>query len=185
MACLLASALRCVRLQPCGRKLRCGNHLCPSPCHSGPCQPCPLSALITCACGQTSYNTPCGTESAAKPPKCPEVRPANAAKALCTGMGFKLSCQDQQLFTQALTRTPDLIWICRTALCPVPARMQRGCLHTPATLERAHPAPTPVETSRSSLSSCMLFCAAQMGSAPEACKMMQYMSLLHKQTFGV
>ena len=68
-------------LQLCGRKLRCGNHLCPSPCHAGPCQPCPLTVPIACACGQTSYNTPCGTESAAKPPKCPEVPPPNAAHA--------------------------------------------------------------------------------------------------------
>ena len=85
--CLRPPSGGCVRLQPCGRKLRCGNHLCPSPCHSGPCQPCPLSAPIACACGQTSYNTPCGTESAAKPPKCPEVQTANAANALCIGMG--------------------------------------------------------------------------------------------------
>ena len=178
--CLHPPSGGCVRLQPCGRKLRCSNHLCPSPCHSGPCQPCPLSAPIACACGQTSYNTPCGTESAAKPPKCPEVRPASTANALCTGMGAKLSCHDQELYTLALIRIPDLIWICRTALCPAPARMQRGCLHTPATSERAHPAPSPAETSRSPLSACPLFCAAWMCSACVACKMMQYLSLPHR-----
>jgi NF-X1-type zinc finger protein NFXL1 len=54
----------------CNRRLRCGNHRCPAPCHQGPCSPCPLSIKISCACGQTSYSTPCGRESTAQPPRC-------------------------------------------------------------------------------------------------------------------
>lgn len=48
--------------QPCGRRLRCDNHVCPAPCHAGPCQPCPLTATVACACGGTSYAVPCGSE---------------------------------------------------------------------------------------------------------------------------
>ncbi len=54
----------------CNRRLRCGNHRCPAPCHPGECSPCPLSVKITCACGKTSYSTPCGRESTAQPPRC-------------------------------------------------------------------------------------------------------------------
>ena len=48
--------------QPCARRLRCGNHVCPAPCHAGPCQPCPLTATVACACCRTSYAVPCGSE---------------------------------------------------------------------------------------------------------------------------
>ncbi|KAL4533455.1 hypothetical protein Ndes2526A_g08886 [Nannochloris sp. 'desiccata'] len=34
------------------------------------CSPCPLSVKISCACGKTSYSTPCGRESTAEPPQC-------------------------------------------------------------------------------------------------------------------
>ena len=61
-------------LQTCGRRLRCGNHLCPAACHSGPCLPCPLSVTVSCACGRTAYMLPCGTEATAKPPVCHQVR---------------------------------------------------------------------------------------------------------------
>ena len=54
----------------CNKRLRCGNHRCPAPCHSGECSPCPLSVKISCACGKTSYSTPCGRESTAQPPQC-------------------------------------------------------------------------------------------------------------------
>ncbi|KAL8161025.1 LOW QUALITY PROTEIN: hypothetical protein V2J09_012514 [Rumex salicifolius] len=54
----------------CGRKLRCRNHKCPSPCHRGPCAPCPLMVTISCACGHTRYEVPCGTEALQKPPRC-------------------------------------------------------------------------------------------------------------------
>ncbi|KAK9168132.1 hypothetical protein Syun_000272 [Stephania yunnanensis] len=56
----------------CGRKLRCNNHKCPSPCHRGPCAPCPLMVTISCSCGETSFEVPCGTEVDKKPPKCPK-----------------------------------------------------------------------------------------------------------------
>ncbi|GAB4831946.1 NF-X1-type zinc finger protein nfxl2 [Ancistrocladus abbreviatus] len=54
----------------CGRKLRCKNHKCPSPCHRGPCAPCPLMVTISCACGETQFEVPCGTEAGQKPPRC-------------------------------------------------------------------------------------------------------------------
>ena len=65
-------------MQVCGRKLRCGNHKCPAPCHSGPCQPCPLTAQVCCACGGQSYRLPCGAEGRAQPPSCPQPCPVPA-----------------------------------------------------------------------------------------------------------
>ncbi|XP_057979684.1 NF-X1-type zinc finger protein NFXL2 [Malania oleifera] len=56
----------------CGRKLRCNNHKCPSPCHRGPCAPCPVMVTISCLCGETHFEVPCGTEREQKPPKCPK-----------------------------------------------------------------------------------------------------------------
>lgn len=54
----------------CGRRLRCRNHKCQSPCHRGPCAPCPIMVTIACACGETHFEVPCGTEMDQKPPKC-------------------------------------------------------------------------------------------------------------------
>ncbi|XP_044462709.1 NF-X1-type zinc finger protein NFXL2 [Mangifera indica] len=54
----------------CNKRLRCRNHKCPSPCHRGPCAPCPLMVTISCACGETHIEVPCGTEMDQKPPKC-------------------------------------------------------------------------------------------------------------------
>lgn len=54
----------------CDRRLRCRNHKCPAPCHRGPCAPCPIMVTITCACGETHFEVPCGTEVDQKPPKC-------------------------------------------------------------------------------------------------------------------
>lgn len=54
----------------CGRKLPCRNHKCPSPCHQGPCAPCPLMVTISCFCGETHFEVPCGTEKEQKPPRC-------------------------------------------------------------------------------------------------------------------
>ncbi|KAG5125391.1 hypothetical protein JHK82_032128 [Glycine max] len=59
----------------CGRKLRCKNHKCPSPCHRGPCAPCPIMVTISCACGETRFEVPCGTEMDNKPPRCPKPCP--------------------------------------------------------------------------------------------------------------
>ncbi|KAG7999105.1 hypothetical protein I3843_01G290000 [Carya illinoinensis] len=56
----------------CGRKLRCKNHKCPSPCHRGVCAPCPVMVTISCACGETHFEVPCGTEADQKPPRCPK-----------------------------------------------------------------------------------------------------------------
>nr|CAB3472083.1 unnamed protein product [Digitaria exilis] len=56
--------------ETCDRKLRCGNHKCLSPCHRGACSPCPLMKTISCACGKTCFEVPCGTEKNQKPPKC-------------------------------------------------------------------------------------------------------------------
>ncbi|EEF29002.1 nuclear transcription factor, X-box binding, putative [Ricinus communis] len=54
----------------CGKRLRCKNHKCPSPCHRGPCAPCPVMVTISCACGETHFDVPCGTEMDQKPPRC-------------------------------------------------------------------------------------------------------------------
>ncbi|KAH7677878.1 NF-X1-type zinc finger protein NFXL1 protein [Dioscorea alata] len=59
----------------CGRKLRCNNHKCHSPCHRGTCAPCPLMVTIPCACGETSFEVPCGLEMNQKPPRCPKPCP--------------------------------------------------------------------------------------------------------------
>lgn len=36
----------------------------------GACAPCPLMVTISCACGETQFEVPCGTEKDQKPPKC-------------------------------------------------------------------------------------------------------------------
>ncbi|XP_023752902.1 NF-X1-type zinc finger protein NFXL2 [Lactuca sativa] len=54
----------------CDKKLRCKNHKCPSPCHRGACAPCPVMVTISCFCGETHFEVPCGTEKEQKPPKC-------------------------------------------------------------------------------------------------------------------
>ncbi|GER50962.1 NF-X1-type zinc finger protein NFXL1 [Striga asiatica] len=54
----------------CDRRLRCRNHKCPAPCHRGACAPCPLMVRISCSCGETQFEVPCGTENEQKPPKC-------------------------------------------------------------------------------------------------------------------
>lgn len=59
----------------CGKKLRCNNHKCPSPCHRGSCAPCPLMVTISCSCGETRFEVPCGTEREQKPPRCPKSCP--------------------------------------------------------------------------------------------------------------
>ncbi|KAI3939092.1 hypothetical protein MKX01_001960 [Papaver californicum] len=41
----------------CDRKLRGNNHKCPSPCHRGACAPCPLMVTISCACGETRFES--------------------------------------------------------------------------------------------------------------------------------
>ncbi|KAL3837753.1 hypothetical protein ACJIZ3_022344 [Penstemon smallii] len=56
----------------CDRRLRCRNHKCPAPCHRGACAPCPLMVTISCSCGSTHFEVPCGTEAEQKPPKCPK-----------------------------------------------------------------------------------------------------------------
>ncbi|KAG9142176.1 hypothetical protein Leryth_007610 [Lithospermum erythrorhizon] len=64
----------------CDRKLRCRNHKCPSPCHRGACAPCPVMVMISCLCGETHFEVPCGTEKEQLPPKC---RKACQIKPLC------------------------------------------------------------------------------------------------------
>uniref|UniRef100_M4CY26 RING-type domain-containing protein n=1 Tax=Brassica campestris TaxID=3711 RepID=M4CY26_BRACM len=54
----------------CGKKLKCRNHKCQSPCHRGECAPCPIMVSISCACGQTHFEVPCGTENNQRPPRC-------------------------------------------------------------------------------------------------------------------
>ncbi|KAH9309524.1 hypothetical protein KI387_037435, partial [Taxus chinensis] len=36
----------------------------------GICAPCPVTVRISCACGETSYEVPCGAEKGLKPPRC-------------------------------------------------------------------------------------------------------------------
>ncbi|XP_057476794.1 NF-X1-type zinc finger protein NFXL2 isoform X1 [Actinidia eriantha] len=56
----------------CDRRLRCKNHKCPAPCHRGACAPCPVMVTISCACGETHFEVPCGVEMEQKPPRCPK-----------------------------------------------------------------------------------------------------------------
>ena len=111
-----------LRAQPCGRKLRCGNHLCPSPCHAGPCQPCPLTATIACACGSTSYSTPCGTEASAKPPKCTLVRAHSRMPTHISPSSSQSRRQESWKNFCASQRPP---WRMAMQDCPVP----RKCAH--------------------------------------------------------
>ena len=54
----------------CGRKLKCGNHVCQDLCHRGPCGSCKEAVFddISCSCGRTVLQAPlpCGTH----PPPC-------------------------------------------------------------------------------------------------------------------
>jgi NF-X1-type zinc finger protein NFXL1 len=54
----------------CGNKLACGNHTCEAFCHPGPCQPCPVTVRLECACTRTAVTVPCGYESRVQPPAC-------------------------------------------------------------------------------------------------------------------
>ncbi|PKA62682.1 NF-X1-type zinc finger protein NFXL2 [Apostasia shenzhenica] len=96
----------------CGRKLLCKNHKCPSLCHRGPCAPCPLMVTISCLCGETYYEVPCGVEMNQKPPKC--LKPCRIPR-LCR---HKSECRPHR---------------CHYGACP-PCRMTCGeklmCGHT-------------------------------------------------------
>ncbi|RVX03178.1 NF-X1-type zinc finger protein NFXL2 [Vitis vinifera] len=39
----------------------------------GPCAPCPVMVTISCSCGETHFEVPCGTETEQKPPKCSKL----------------------------------------------------------------------------------------------------------------
>ncbi|KJR85776.1 transcriptional repressor NF-X1 [Sporothrix schenckii 1099-18] len=44
----------------CGRARADCHHTCPSPCHAGPCPPCPeMGPLVTCFCGKETSTKPC------------------------------------------------------------------------------------------------------------------------------
>ncbi|XP_076446589.1 NF-X1-type zinc finger protein NFXL1-like [Babylonia areolata] len=45
--------------EPCGKRLRCGNHLCEEICHSGKCGPCPRAGVRKCPCKKTTFELPC------------------------------------------------------------------------------------------------------------------------------
>ncbi|XP_052185775.1 NF-X1-type zinc finger protein NFXL2 isoform X2 [Diospyros lotus] len=81
----------------CDRRLRCKNHKCPAPCHRGPCAPCPVMVIISCACGETHFEVPCGTEKEQKPPKCPKpcsITPLCRHAPIC-----KMICSDKAEFS--------------------------------------------------------------------------------------
>ncbi|KAI9017529.1 hypothetical protein BC832DRAFT_518836, partial [Gaertneriomyces semiglobifer] len=44
----------------CGKELNCGNHHCERTCHSGPCSPCSVTFIQSCACGKTTRELSCG-----------------------------------------------------------------------------------------------------------------------------
>ncbi|XP_063722936.1 NF-X1-type zinc finger protein NFXL1-like isoform X3 [Symsagittifera roscoffensis] len=56
--------------QMCGKTLTCGNHRCQQICHSGPCYPCQQTKCLSCPCGATSIQIPCGREKIVKKPNC-------------------------------------------------------------------------------------------------------------------
>lgn len=45
--------------EKCGRKLKCGHHVCDTVCHKGACPPCPLSELRYCPCRKQTYQLAC------------------------------------------------------------------------------------------------------------------------------
>ncbi|KAL5710254.1 hypothetical protein ACHQM5_020843 [Ranunculus cassubicifolius] len=64
---------KCQRVRDCGRhacRRRCCDGDCPSCSEVGACAPCPLMVTISCACGETRFEVPCGTEKDQKPPRC-------------------------------------------------------------------------------------------------------------------
>ncbi|XP_075243128.1 NF-X1-type zinc finger protein NFXL1-like isoform X1 [Convolutriloba macropyga] len=56
--------------QMCLKVLSCGNHKCQQVCHSGPCYPCQQTKCLSCPCGATSIQIPCGREKLVKKPNC-------------------------------------------------------------------------------------------------------------------
>lgn len=52
----------------CGKALPCG-HACPTPCHTGPCNPCFKKVPIKCRCGRESFEVPCYS-NLTEPPWC-------------------------------------------------------------------------------------------------------------------
>lgn len=44
----------------CDKKLGCGNHSCPDPCHDGPCKPCTVTENVSCYCGKEEREVACG-----------------------------------------------------------------------------------------------------------------------------
>ena len=46
----------------CGKLLNCKKHFCETVCHSGACDDCPESNELTCYCGKSSKEIPCGFE---------------------------------------------------------------------------------------------------------------------------
>ncbi|XP_018334873.1 NF-X1-type zinc finger protein NFXL1 [Agrilus planipennis] len=57
----------------CGRSLNCGNHKCTSVCHKGPCYPCNLTEKVSCPCGFTSVEVPCGKKGKTRLPRCNQL----------------------------------------------------------------------------------------------------------------
>ncbi|CAK9233126.1 unnamed protein product [Sphagnum troendelagicum] len=72
----------------CGKRLKCRNHKCPAPCHRGFCAPCPLTVQISCACGETAFQVPCGTERDQRPPRC--VKPCRIPAVCLHGANCKV-----------------------------------------------------------------------------------------------
>lgn len=54
----------------CGSKLSCETHFCNAFCHKGPCLPCPLTSVVSCACGATKVIVPCGKAKSTPIPQC-------------------------------------------------------------------------------------------------------------------
>jgi len=47
-----------------------GNHKCTSPCHTGPCYPCPVTVSKRCACEAAVISVPCIRSKTCQPPRC-------------------------------------------------------------------------------------------------------------------
>ena len=54
----------------CMKTLSCTHHRCQQVCHSGPCYPCQHTKCLSCPCGATSIQVPCGREKLVKKPNC-------------------------------------------------------------------------------------------------------------------
>ena len=114
--------------QECGRLLKCGNHRCKAPCHSGKCLPCTRELHVACACGTTSYRLPCGCDFANS--MCGRIACCCVLQVLAT-TSDKVHAPARSAPSQCTVHTadgklaPGLPYVLNTVECHASAAMQR------------------------------------------------------------